>query len=192
MKALDDIDSKIVLALEKDARVSLKQLAKSLGIKTSTIYHRLHRLQETNVLKGFTVILNPEFLGIEKHSMLVISVKNLLVDNIDAMFISSFARYLGENFPECLLVFVGDDNHVYVLAAHQSIAAFDAFLEKLRSIPYVGAVEVVTLRQFVKGSRLHEYSSLLGGTSIQPAPGGEASGAGEDDDVIVETTGPAR
>ncbi|MFX0099261.1 MAG: AsnC family transcriptional regulator [Candidatus Hodarchaeota archaeon] len=41
---MDEIDKKLLLSLEKDARVSLKNLAKELEVKTSTIYHRLHKL----------------------------------------------------------------------------------------------------------------------------------------------------
>ena len=57
---MDHIDVKLLSAMEKDSRVSLKYLAKELDIKTSTIYHRLHKLKESNILESGTSIESVE------------------------------------------------------------------------------------------------------------------------------------
>ncbi|MFX0099002.1 MAG: Lrp/AsnC family transcriptional regulator [Candidatus Hodarchaeota archaeon] len=160
MQLLDDLDRKIILALEQDARISLKQLAQELDIKTSTIYHRLHRLQESNVLKGFTVILNPEFLNIEKHVLLIISLKNLLVKNLDSMFVNSFGKFLDEQFPESMLISIGEDNKIYLYSAHRSTEDFEDFLARLKEIPYVEGVEIRNFQNMIKGNRLYRFSNL--------------------------------
>lgn len=162
MHSLDELDRQIILALEKDARVSLKQLAKELDIKTSTIYHRLHRLQESNVINGFTVVLNPEFLNIEKHALLIISLKNLMVKDskLDSMFVNSFAKFLEEQFPESLLISIGEDNKIYMFSAHPDSDQFEKFLARLKKIPYVEDVEIRNFQNIIKGNRLYRFSNL--------------------------------
>jgi DNA-binding Lrp family transcriptional regulator len=160
MATLDDLDKKIILALEEDARISLKQLAQNLNIKTSTIYHRLHRIQELNILKGFTSILNPDFLNVEKNCLVVIGLKNLMIKTLDSMFVTSFAKYLEEQFPESLFISVGNDNSIYMLTAHASQDNFQDFIAKLKAIPYVDTVSVHEFQKLVKGQRLYTYSNL--------------------------------
>jgi DNA-binding Lrp family transcriptional regulator len=160
MATLDDLDKKIILALEEDARISLKQLAQNLNIKTSTIYHRLHRIQELNILKGFTSILNPDFLNVEKNCLVVIGLKNLMIKTLDSMFVTSFAKYLEEQFPESLFISVGDDNSIYMLTAHASTEKFQDFVAKLKAIPYVNDVTVHEFQKLVKGQRLYTFSNL--------------------------------
>ncbi|MHA1368557.1 MAG: Lrp/AsnC family transcriptional regulator [Promethearchaeota archaeon] len=160
MQILDDLDKKIILALEKDARLSLKQLATELNIKTSTIYHRLHRLQESNILKGFTIELNPELLDIRIHALLTITIQNMMVGNLDSMFLNSFAMYLKEEFPNALFISIGKDSKIYLISAHKRRDDFSKFVEDLKKIPYVKDLKIQELEKLISGSRLYKFSNL--------------------------------
>ena len=56
----DDLDRRLVALLRKDARTPIARLSKSLGVSRATIYARLRKLQQSGIIEGFTVRLNPE------------------------------------------------------------------------------------------------------------------------------------
>lgn len=60
---LDDIDVKIVRALQKDARTSFADIAKDSGVSVDTISKRFRRLLKNKVARGTTVLLNPKSFG---------------------------------------------------------------------------------------------------------------------------------
>lgn len=62
---LDDVDLKILRALTLDARASSRQLAKQCGVSTSTVLSRIKKLEESNIIKGYTALVDHEKLGYE-------------------------------------------------------------------------------------------------------------------------------
>lgn len=60
---LDATDLKIVEMLEKDGRMSFREIAKKLGISEGTVYNRIKRMQRDGVIKGFSVRSDPMKLG---------------------------------------------------------------------------------------------------------------------------------
>ncbi|MDP9990318.1 Lrp/AsnC family leucine-responsive transcriptional regulator [Variovorax boronicumulans] len=60
---LDDIDENILAALGTNARMSLKDLALQVGLSSPSVAERLRRLEERDVIRGYTLALNPKALG---------------------------------------------------------------------------------------------------------------------------------
>jgi DNA-binding Lrp family transcriptional regulator len=58
---LDEIDRRLLALLRDDARQTIAQLAKELGISRGQIYSRLARLEEEQVVVGYTVRLGDAF-----------------------------------------------------------------------------------------------------------------------------------
>ena len=77
---LDDTDRRLLAVLLEDARISQRGLAQRIGVAQGTITNRLRRLENLGVIKGYTVLLEPESIGwtmtvitglrIEKGSMI--------------------------------------------------------------------------------------------------------------------------
>ena len=61
---LDDVDARIVEALRANARVSLAELSRAVGLSSPSVSERLKRLEEAGVIEGYTVRLNPAALGL--------------------------------------------------------------------------------------------------------------------------------
>jgi DNA-binding Lrp family transcriptional regulator len=57
MAAMDDLDHRLIASLRNNARASLAELAKQLGVSRGTVQNRLNRLIESDVILGFTVRL---------------------------------------------------------------------------------------------------------------------------------------
>ncbi len=153
---LDELNIKLLKALEEDSRRSLKELAVDLNIKTSTIYHRLHRLKECKVLEGFSIIVNPDEMNLSIFNFLTISLRNLNVTRLDHMFVESFAQYLANEFNDLLFVSTSETK-VYVISCHVNSTASEDFIEKIRAIPYVDAVEKIQFDKIVKGHRMFPF-----------------------------------
>ena len=73
MVELDDLDRKIIVALQADGRMPFSRLAQTLHVSESTIYLRIKKLREAGVLKGFSANIDYRALG--KNSLAYVLVK---------------------------------------------------------------------------------------------------------------------
>ena len=60
---LDGIDKIIIKHLLEEARTPIQILAKACGISGAAIHQRLKKLENTGVISGSQIILNPKVLG---------------------------------------------------------------------------------------------------------------------------------
>lgn len=60
---MDRLDRKIVTALASHARISLKELAATVGLASPSVAERLKRLEERGIISGYTVVAVPALLG---------------------------------------------------------------------------------------------------------------------------------
>ena len=57
---MDDIDHQLIALLRKDARLSVAALAAKLGVSRGTVTNRLRKLEDVQVVVGYTVKLRPD------------------------------------------------------------------------------------------------------------------------------------
>ena len=62
--SLDRIDARILEMLIEDARVSIAELARSVGLSAPSVSERVKRLEEAGVIEGYSVKINPKALGL--------------------------------------------------------------------------------------------------------------------------------
>ncbi|TPV34635.1 AsnC family transcriptional regulator [Paucihalobacter ruber] len=60
---IDGIDKKILRALMQDARTSVLEIARMVGISGAAIHQRLRKLEKSGLLVGSKFIINPKVLG---------------------------------------------------------------------------------------------------------------------------------
>jgi len=60
---LDDLNQSLLAALTDDARLSLAELGRRVGLSSPAVAERLQRLQEVGVVRGYRVELDPAALG---------------------------------------------------------------------------------------------------------------------------------
>jgi Lrp/AsnC family leucine-responsive transcriptional regulator len=65
MKELDDTDRQLLALLQKDDRLSLADLGKSVGLAASSVNERIKRLTTRGVIEGFHAHVVPDALGLE-------------------------------------------------------------------------------------------------------------------------------
>lgn len=62
---IDEIDAKIIRALQRDARTSFANIAAACGVSTDTISKRFKRMKRNGVIIRTTLLLNPKSVGYE-------------------------------------------------------------------------------------------------------------------------------
>ncbi|MCC5452058.1 Lrp/AsnC family transcriptional regulator [Rheinheimera sp. UJ51] len=71
-------DEKLLALLQKDARASISDLARALSLSRATVQNRLQKLQETGVIKGYTVEVGENWLASLVAAHVSIKVKQKL------------------------------------------------------------------------------------------------------------------
>lgn len=57
---MDETDHQLLSLLRQDARLSIATLATRLGVSRGTVTNRIRRLEDNNVIVGYTVRLRPD------------------------------------------------------------------------------------------------------------------------------------
>lgn len=128
---LDKFDIAILESLQKDARISLQELGKQVGLTSSPCWNRVKRMEEAGVIEGYSVRVNPEKIGLTETVILHVTLDN---HSDEALF--QFGQAL-EAVPEVMEAFlVSGDYDYYIRVAVEGTKGYERFLrEKLYKIP---------------------------------------------------------
>jgi DNA-binding Lrp family transcriptional regulator len=73
-KELDDIDMKLLKILEMNAKARMHNIAKKMGIPTSTVHHRIKRMEREGIIDRWTIKKNYELLGLDVKAYVLVFV----------------------------------------------------------------------------------------------------------------------
>jgi DNA-binding Lrp family transcriptional regulator len=72
---MDETDHQLLALLRQDARLSVATLAARLGVSRGTVTNRIRRLEDDNVIVGYTVRLRPDVQRNEIKAWMSIAVE---------------------------------------------------------------------------------------------------------------------
>jgi len=72
---LDDVDRKIIRVLEKDARTSLRKISELVDVSLGTVSNRVKKMEKKGIIKGYSVILNPDQIGWELNVVIGLRIQ---------------------------------------------------------------------------------------------------------------------
>ncbi len=78
----DETDLIIINILQENARTSLRKLSDKLGMSDVGAYYRIRKLSKEGVIKKFTILIDPEKLGLSIRVTIGIQVDPLLLDEV--------------------------------------------------------------------------------------------------------------
>jgi Lrp/AsnC family transcriptional regulator, leucine-responsive regulatory protein len=130
---LDDIDLRLLRALQTDARLSTSELGEKLALSQSPTWRRLKRLEEQGVITGYQAILNREQLGYSVLAMVTVGV-----DSHDEKSARAFEEAVSL-LPEIVWChgMSGAEDFVLMVVARDLAHFSDLLLGKLRTLPAV-------------------------------------------------------
>jgi DNA-binding Lrp family transcriptional regulator len=60
---MDDVDSKVIGCLLRDARATLSEIGADVGLSAPAVKRRIDRLIAGGAIRGFTALIDPDVLG---------------------------------------------------------------------------------------------------------------------------------
>jgi Lrp/AsnC family leucine-responsive transcriptional regulator len=63
MHKLDNTDERIIDVLRKNARLSLREIAKRSGVPSATVHKRMRGMEQDGTIRGYAAVLDKEKLG---------------------------------------------------------------------------------------------------------------------------------
>lgn len=134
--AVDDTDRRIVAALERDGRASVRDLAADLHLSRANAYARVKRLQDDGVITGFTVTVDHTKLGDGLSAYVHVRIKQ-----------NTWKRFRDKALalPEAvhLALVAGDFDGVLLVRARDAEHLRDLVLERVQSMPEVLGTQTV-------------------------------------------------
>lgn len=72
----DEIDVMILSELEKNSRLSIRELSKRINLSPSSVTERVKRLEDNRIIEGYTITINKKNLGLSIDCIIKITMKN--------------------------------------------------------------------------------------------------------------------
>ena len=130
---LDEKSEKILEMLKIDAKMTTSQISKKTGIPITTVHNRIKKLENSGIIKGYTVILDHKILG-EDILVYILATVNY---NVPGKKISQgeIAAHLKKNPAVEEVNILTGMNDMIIKARFSSISQLNSFITKsLRNI----------------------------------------------------------
>ncbi|RLG77290.1 MAG: transcriptional regulator [Thermoprotei archaeon] len=140
--AVDEKDMQIIDMLLENARTPLTVIARRLGISDVAVKKRIKRLEETKVIRKFTIIVDPTKLGFKGFAYLGIDVEPAQLFNI--------VKYLSsKNYVKTLAITLGEHSLMAEIWARDS-EELENIMKDLESKPGVKRICPAIVVELVK------------------------------------------
>ena len=84
MITLDDIDRRIVAALQADGRLPIVDLAEKVGLSPTPCQRRVKRLEEDGVIMRYAALVSPEALGLGLQALVQVTLDDHSEKTVEA------------------------------------------------------------------------------------------------------------
>ncbi len=63
-RPIDTTDRAIIAALNENGRMTVRDLAEQIGMSSPSVTERIHKLQDTGAIRGYTIVVDPTVFGL--------------------------------------------------------------------------------------------------------------------------------
>lgn len=146
---LDDIDRKILSALQRDGRASVEKIAEAVGLSPTPTRRRIRRLEQGGAIMGYSAIVDPVACGLDLSLYIFIKLERRSRENIDGF------EQAVERLPEVVSCDLVTGPHDYLLVTHiASMRDYNRYLhEIIADIPGIVGIETSIVIGRIKQSR---------------------------------------
>ncbi|MBO0344679.1 Lrp/AsnC family transcriptional regulator [Roseibium sp. CAU 1637] len=136
---IDTFDRKILKVLQQEASLSQREIAERVGLSQNACWRRLKVLEESGVIKGHTVRLDPEELGLGLTVFIMVRTRHHAREWLDLF------RKEVTAIPNVIDFFrlAGDYDYMLKIMA-EDMNAFDRIYQKL-----IDKVELETVTSYI-------------------------------------------
>lgn len=135
---IDEIDRRIIQALNKNGRISYTDLAKDIGLSRVAVQARINTLMDNGVIERFTAVINPEKIGINVSAFFNVEV--------EPKYLHEIADKLADDPFVTSLYHMSGPSKLHMHGLFKSNQEMEVFLkDKLYKMPGVTSVDCQVL-----------------------------------------------
>ena len=133
--SVENRDLAILGMLQKDAKISAKKIGEKLDLPTTTIYSRIKKLEENDIIQGYTTRLNTQKLGWNTTAYVFVSALYTDQDTNEPIGQREIAQEIAKH-PEVQEVHIisGDWDLLVKLRSRDVANVGDLVIDKIRAI----------------------------------------------------------
>lgn len=141
MFKLDELDLKLLELIQRNPKIKLHELERTLKSPKSTIHYRLKKLEELGVIKGYRALLDAEKLGFQFNVVILVRAV------YGPQYHYEVGRLLSENpYVQAVYYILGDIDFVVI----GKFPSRDSYLRFLESLINSGRVERTSTMVVIK------------------------------------------
>ena len=145
MMDLDDIDRKILRAVQDDATLSMDALADKVALSRNAVWRRLKHLEDTGVIKRRVALVDPDEVGCGLQVLVMVRT-----NKHDSHWMSQF-DWAVRSMPEITGAHRMTGDLDYVLRVQVAdVAAYDRFYKKLISAVPLSDISASFVMEHIK------------------------------------------
>ncbi|MBT4989125.1 MAG: Lrp/AsnC family transcriptional regulator [Rickettsiales bacterium] len=147
---MDKIDNSILDLLQENARIANSDIAKKLNMAPSAIWERIKKLEEKNIIKKYSVVIDPKAMDLNILAFVTI--------NIDSANWSQklSTKILSITNIEELHEVIGEDSYLAKVRAKNMYELSDILKNKIGIIPEVKATKTTIAINSLKENSLYQ------------------------------------
>ena len=134
---IDQIDRKILRALQADGKITVGELAEKVGLSPSPCARRVRLMESSGVIKGYAAILDQKKVGLPISAFASIKLERQREEDLDR-FAEAVARW--PEVVDCYLMTGQRDYLMRIVAS--DLEAYERFLkQKLTRLEGIASIE---------------------------------------------------
>lgn len=146
---MDDIDTRIVDLLQRDARYTQAQVARQVGLSQPSVAERIRKLEEQGIITGYVALVDPRKLGCDITAFIGVNVEHPKHFEDFALVVRALDEVL-----ECHRV-AGRQSYLLKVRTANTETLDRLLVEQIRTLPGVARTETTIVLHSVKeGARV--------------------------------------
>jgi Lrp/AsnC family transcriptional regulator, leucine-responsive regulatory protein len=153
---LDEINRRILSALQQDGRLTLAELAQKVGLSASPCHRRVRLLEDRGVIERYVAVVNQRSVGLPVSVFISIKLESQREDSL-----AKFAKAIAP-WPEILECYLMTGQRDYLLrVVVPDLAAYEVFLKtKLTRLNGIDSIESSFALEQVKYTHMLPLRSI--------------------------------
>jgi len=139
---VDELDIRIISLLQKNARLSYREIARELDVAVGTVYNRIKKLEEEGVIRGYAPILDYEKLGFGLTALIGIKAQGRKITELE--------REIAERARAMMVYDITGEFDIFVIAKFRDREDMNRFVKWLLSLDGVEKTNTSVAMQVVK------------------------------------------
>ncbi|GED13485.1 Lrp/AsnC family transcriptional regulator [Aneurinibacillus migulanus] len=123
---IDEIDTKILSELQKDSRLSMRELSKRVNLSAPSVAERVNKMEDEGIIEGYSIRINRKKLGYPLTCLVEVTMKNGEYEK--------FQNLISKE-PRCLFCYrVAGQSCFILLLSVKTIEEIEEFINSISSI----------------------------------------------------------